>query len=101
MKITHLLFLCVFLMSAGSAGAADDFGDRFMQTSPAALEDAQESFPEEIMPYDIEPAAGDEEQDGEFSTDQLYEIPVDEAEENAGQKFVTEGGAAHNKVPSQ
>ncbi len=60
----YIILIILFLSLPFGMANADGFGAMFMHSAPTALEDTKEnvfvdqSYDDDIMPYDIEPAAG-------------------------------------------
>lgn len=72
-----LTFTLALSCIAFGAQAADDFGQPFTDTSPAALSEAP--YEADVKPWDVEPAAGAEYIDNESAeNEQALDLPVSE-----------------------
>ena len=77
--ITFLSILALSLGFAGFSQAADEFGARFSEDTPSALQDPEDAL------ADIMPAAGEEDIDPEQAEDEAY-FNSDNPAENAAAK---------------
>jgi hypothetical protein len=88
MKLFMTVLTMIFVSGAAQfVYAADEFGERFGEGSPAAL---REPAPEEeINPQDIEPAAGDEEAPA-VASGNIPAAPANDAEPAAAAEAATD-----------